>query len=102
MLPEAIGANMDQLDLTYNGSDLAKYEKPVFDFLLEKPTPDWVSIVICEADDRGRPAMYVAQMNAKTAAECAIFVAQKIVQKCGEFARGGRVVNGVTIELLYL
>ena len=89
---------MDQLDLDYDGADLAKYEEPVFDFLLGKPLPDWVSITICELGDRRRPPVYRVLLNAKTVDECAIFVAQKIVQKCGEFARGGRVVSGVTVE----
>lgn len=89
---------MDQLDLAYDGADLAKYEEPVFDFLLGRPLPHWVSFTIYEFGDRSRPPVYRALLNAKTADECAIFVAQKIVQKCGEFARSGRLVSGVTVE----
>jgi hypothetical protein len=63
--------------------------------LLGKPLPDWVSITICELGDTGRLPVYRVLLNAKTVDECAIFVAQKIVQKCSEFARGGRVVTGV-------
>jgi hypothetical protein len=88
---------MDQLDLAFDGADVAKYEEPVFDFLLGKPPPDWVMITIYELGDKDRPVVYGVLLNTKTADECAIFVAQKIVQKCGEFARGGRMVSDVSV-----
>jgi hypothetical protein len=87
---------MDELDLAYS-DDVISYELKVSDSLLSRPLPAWVSIAINEAGDSASHPIYRHLVNSKTAPECPNFMANKIVQKCSEFASRGPLVGGITV-----